>query len=113
MFVEGPVFDGERWVEGPLAVCGERVAALGRAAADLRGPNTRVVSLAGRCLLPGFHDAHTHFLGGALAAERIDPSGATTSEELATLVAEWIGARPEERAAGTLWVTGRGWDADR
>jgi predicted amidohydrolase YtcJ len=112
LFVDGPVFDGERWVEAPLAVSGERVAVLGPEALDLRGPQTRVVSLAGRCLLPGFHDAHTHFLGGALTAERIDPSGVKSSAELAALVADWIAARPEERAAGTLWVTGRGWDAD-
>lgn len=112
LFVDGPVFAGEGWVEGPLAVVGERVAALGPAALELRGAQTRVVSLRGRSLLPGFHDAHTHFLGGALAGEQLDPSSARSSAALAELVAAWLAERPAERAAGGLWVQGRGWEAD-
>ena len=53
---------GDR-VAQAVAVDGERIKAVGRNA-DIRaliGPNTRVVDLAGRSLLPGFIDAHGHF----------------------------------------------------
>lgn len=125
LFVEGPVFDGEGWREAPLAIRAGQVAAVGPAALELRGPTTRVISLRGRALLPGFHDAHTHFLGGALAAECLDPSAVQSSAELAACVKAWLDERRGEGAAGSggsgasgagaepLWVQGRGWDADR
>ncbi|MDX1612298.1 MAG: amidohydrolase, partial [Candidatus Thermoplasmatota archaeon] len=45
-----------------LAIQGGRILALGEDALDpgLRGPNTRVMDLDGRTVLPGFVDCHTH-----------------------------------------------------
>lgn len=47
-----------------LAVRGERIMAVGgnSQVMALRGPDTHVVDLAGRTLLPGFIDGHTHVL---------------------------------------------------
>ncbi|MGE0713553.1 MAG: amidohydrolase [Planctomycetota bacterium] len=110
LLVDGPVFDGAGWVEGPLALAGERVLALGPAAAAARGPATRVVSLRGRCALPGLHDAHTHLIGGALAEEAPDLSRVASSEDLAAAVRAWIA---ERALSPGEWVHGRGWEADR
>lgn len=46
-----------------VAVRGERIVRVGSdaEALALRGPGTRSIDLAGRLLLPGFNDAHTHF----------------------------------------------------
>ncbi|MGV9823074.1 amidohydrolase [Nocardia xishanensis] len=44
-----------------LAVSGGRIAAVGGAdVLTMRGPDTEMVDLAGRCLMPGFVEAHTH-----------------------------------------------------
>src|SRR5579862_562173 len=52
-----------------VAVLGERIAAVGSASAidAWRGPGTRVIDAGGRVVLPGFNDAHVHFIDGGLA----------------------------------------------
>ncbi len=121
----GPVFTGTRWARA-IAVSGGRVAAVAdddRSARDWIGPDTRVVALQGRAAAPGFHDAHTHLLGGALAEAGLDVSAARSPAALAAAVAAHLAARraartdagqsadapPSEREG---WVVGRGWDAD-
>ncbi|RMG18602.1 MAG: amidohydrolase [Planctomycetota bacterium] len=107
VFLGGRVFTGTGWSNG-LAVRGDRVVALGATATrDLLGPSTRRVDLAGGMALPGFHDAHTHLLGGALAEECLDTSGVRSPEELAARVAGWI-----EKRGAAGWIHGRGWDSD-
>src|SRR5688572_21046795 len=49
-----------------VAVIGERIVATGsRAEIDAwRGPATRVIDAGGRRVVPGFNDAHVHFVPG-------------------------------------------------
>jgi len=66
VLVNGGIYmvDAERsWAEA-LAVRDGRIAAIGSGAeiGALIGPATRVIDLAGRMALPGFHDAHLHAL---------------------------------------------------
>ena len=66
-FVGGRVFTSDRHhpFSTALAVRGGRIAALGGDVADLIGPSTHVVNVAGGLVLPGFQDAHVHpVLGG-------------------------------------------------
>ena len=53
-----------------MALDGSRILAVGNNAAirKLAGPDTRIIDLGGRLLLPGFNDSHVHFLigGGSL-----------------------------------------------
>src|SRR5437588_728361 len=66
-----------------LAVRAGRIVAVGRTA-DVRalaGPRTRVLDLHGRRALPGFYDAHVHFLGGGLALARVALKDAADLEE--------------------------------
>ncbi len=60
--------DGRKSVASALAIRGEKIAAVGSMAelAHLQGPNTRVIDLAGRTVVPGLNDAHTHFIRGGL-----------------------------------------------
>src|SRR5437870_4372374 len=49
-----------------VAVVGNRIAAVG-SEAEIRetvGPRTRVIDAGGRLVLPGFNDAHVHFMDG-------------------------------------------------
>jgi predicted amidohydrolase YtcJ len=54
--------DAHDRVASAIAVAGERIAAVGDdvSVLALRAPDTRVVDLAGRCVVPGFFDAHPH-----------------------------------------------------
>ncbi len=60
--------DGDRnWAEA-VAVSGDRIVAVGGApeVTEYIGPETRVVDMQGRMMMPGIHDAHTHLLMAAL-----------------------------------------------
>ena len=63
--VHGPALP---WCDA-VAVRGQRIVAVGRDAEVLTwaGRRTRVVDLAGRFVMPGFRDQHTHLLGMAFA----------------------------------------------
>ncbi len=63
-----------------------------------------VLDAEGGLVLPGFQDAHSHVLGGGLAASQVDLEGAKTPEECAARVKAWADAHP-----GDGWVEGRGW----
>src|SRR5690606_19727110 len=69
----------------------------------LAGPHTRVIELGGRCLLPGFHDAHVHYTRHGLELSRLDLSATRTLEEACALLSEWAA-----RLAPGAWVRGSG-----
>lgn len=93
-----------------VAIRGNRILAAGTAAAvrDVAGPGAAQVDLAGRTLMPGFVDPHTHAIGGAaldsitenVGASRF-PSAAGVLDRLRALAAA---ARPGE------WVLARNFD---
>ncbi len=51
-----------------IAIAGEKVIGVGtrRELEAMRGPSTRVIDAAGRTVVPGLNDAHTHFIRGGL-----------------------------------------------
>jgi hypothetical protein len=93
------------WAEA-LAVRGDRIARVGSDAEvrALKGPATRVVELGGRLVLPGFNDAHTHFLDGSLGLGQVDLTGATTLDAIKERVRAYAAAHPDEP-----WILGFGW----
>jgi predicted amidohydrolase YtcJ len=87
-----------------LAVAGERFAGgVGVHETALASPE--LVDLRGRCVLPGFTDAHVHFPSWALARKELRLEGATSLEETLTRIAEAASGA----AAG--WLRGGGWRA--
>ncbi len=84
-----------------LAVRGDRIVAVGSLAdcRDMAGPRAREVELAGRCLMPGFVDAHCHPLMLAQTSEWLDasPEAAPTIDALVEL----LRARAAELPPGT------------
>ncbi len=56
--------DAKDTIADAVAVRGNRIVAVGDVS-KLRGPSTKVVDLAGKTLLPGFIDAHSHVAGMA------------------------------------------------
>lgn len=89
-----------------VAVRGERIVAVGSAAvvAELEGPRTRVVDLAGRLLLPGFQDAHVHPISAGVDQLECDLRGARGREGVLETIRAYVAAHPDDE-----WVVGSGW----
>ena len=104
----GRVFtaDADGTMAEALAVRGSRIVRVGsdREVLRLRRPQTHVVDARRAAVLPGFNDAHVHFIGGGLALDKIDLLGATDLQEIERRILEWAEANPDEP-----WVLGRGW----
>jgi hypothetical protein len=112
VFLDGAVLTASGEVEEALAVQGGRITAVG-SAEEIRtwiGPETEVVKLEGRALLPGFIDAHTHLVSQGLKETGyvLDLSRASSPEDALELVREAARARGADE-----WVLGRGWDESR
>ncbi len=60
--------DRRKTVASALAIRGDTIAGVGSEAdlAHFKGPNTSVIDLGGRTVIPGLNDAHTHFIRGGL-----------------------------------------------
>lgn len=67
----------------------------------------KIIDLGGKPVYPGFIDAHSHFYGYGVFAQRIDLTGTTSFEEMIELVKEWADRNPEG------WIIGRGWDQNK
>ncbi|MGA9975187.1 MAG: amidohydrolase, partial [Candidatus Sulfotelmatobacter sp.] len=93
--------------EEAIAVRGDRIQAVGKNLdiMKLKGPDTEVVDLGGRFVMPGFNDAHVHLAEGGLQKLTIDLTGVKTLEELR----ERVKARVE-KAKPDEWIVGGGWD---
>src|SRR3954454_671342 len=65
------------------------------------------VDLRGRCLLPGFSDAHVHFPTWAIAQRQVRLEGAHTIEEALDR-----GAAAARTVPAGRWLRGLGWRAD-
>jgi predicted amidohydrolase YtcJ len=90
-----------------VAVLGDRIAAVGSGAEvdAWRGPKTLVVDAGGRLLLPGFNDAHVHFVGGGRQLDAIQLNDATSAAEFARRIGERAKATPHGE-----WILGGRWD---
>ena len=89
-----------------LAVVDGRVFAIGTDSAirALAGTRTTAIDLAGRRVLPGFMDNHTHFISGGFELASVQLRDAATPDEFARRIGEFASAHPGE------WVTGGTWD---
>src|SRR5687767_11253290 len=65
ILLNGKIFtsDPSRPSVAALAIRGDRIQATGDTdeIRKLAGPNTRIIDLGGRTVVPGFNDAHAHF----------------------------------------------------
>lgn len=95
-----------------LAISGDRIIAVGDDAliAELAGPATRRIELAGRTVVPGFNDAHIHLWKEGMLLSQVNarPASAPSVEALVDAFA----ARAALTPAGQ-WIEGRGYDETR
>jgi predicted amidohydrolase YtcJ len=90
-----------------VAVIGDRIVAVGSSAEiDLwRGPETKVIDARGKLLLPGFNDAHAHFISGGAQLDQVNLTDATSPQEFAGRIA----AQVKKTLKGD-WIMGGRWD---
>ena len=90
-----------------LAIAGDRIGG----GVDVREGDRSTVSnervdLGGRCVVPGFTDAHVHFLEWALSLGRLDLSGTRSHAEV-------LAAAAGVADAADGWLIGAGWRSAR
>ena len=93
-----------------VAVLGNRIAAVG-STADMRAlaaPGTRIIDAGGKLVLPGFNDAHVHFLMGGFSLANVDLRDAQSPQELAKRLSDYARKLPKGR-----WILGGDWDHER
>jgi predicted amidohydrolase YtcJ len=93
-----------------LAARGDRIVFVGADGdvAPYVGPSTRTIDLQGRLAIPGFIEAHGHFLELGESRLGLDLTGATSWPQIVEAVA---GAAA--RARPGQWIVGSGWHQDK
>jgi predicted amidohydrolase YtcJ len=102
--------DSGRPTAEAVAVYGGRVVAVGSSEEikRLAGKATRVIDARGALVLPGFNDAHVHFLSGGFQLSSVDLRDSSTPQEFAERI-----RRFSEKAPKGRWITGGDWDHER
>ena len=99
--------DAKRTVARSLAVLNGRIVAVGSDAETkpLIGAGTRVIDAGGKLVMPGFNDAHTHFLETGVQLSSLDLRSANTPVEFVERIREFAAKQPKGR-----WILGGKWD---
>ncbi|MBL8227595.1 MAG: amidohydrolase [Bryobacterales bacterium] len=106
--INGKVWTGDSrkpWAEAVL-MDGDRIRLVGTTA-EVRAAalGAQTVDALQRTVMPGFNDAHIHFLSGSLGLSQIDLTGVCSVEAMQRLIAAYASANPQKK-----WITGRGWE---
>ena len=70
-----------------------------------RGPMTQVIDAGGKLLLPGFNDAHVHFVSGGSQLDNVQLNDATSAQEFARRIGEHAKTLGKDE-----WMLGGDWD---
>jgi predicted amidohydrolase YtcJ len=107
-FVNGRVWTGSdslQFVEA-IAITGNKIAHIGTSDEinQIVDEKTKVIDLRGQLVVPGFNDAHIHFLSGSVGLNEVDLTGAGTIDEVVRRIKKFAAENPSKQ-----WITGRGW----
>jgi len=90
-----------------VAVIGDHIVAVGSSAEinSWRSPQTKVIDAGGRLLLPGFNDAHVHFIPGGAQLDQVQLNDAAEPGEFAKRIAVQV-----SKISKGEWILGGRWD---
>jgi len=111
VFVNGDVYtmDVNRSWATAVAIRDDKIIAVGfdEEVTALQGPDTRVVDLDGKMLMPSFQDVHIHPPVSGKQALTVDLSEMQTIKQYVAAVKAYAVANPDEP-----WILGGGWSMD-
>lgn len=92
-----------------VAIAGNRIARVGsvRDVMSLRAANTKMIDVAGKLVVPGFIDAHTHFENATEWFYEVALGEVHDDDALAAELAQAV-----KRVPKGMWITGGEWDRD-
>lgn len=90
-----------------IAVMSNKIVTVGTNAEirKLAGATTKTVDAKGKLVIPGFNDAHVHFLEGGYQLSSVDLRDANSPEEFTRRIKEFAAKLPKGR-----WILGGKWD---
>ncbi len=99
--------DAKRTVARSIAVLNGKIIAIGLDAdtKSLIGVKTRVIDAKGKLVLPGFNDAHVHFMETGNQLSSVDLRSAKTPQEFVQRIKAFAAKLPKGR-----WIQGGQWD---
>src|SRR5215813_13130080 len=102
--------DPDRPTVEAVAIYGNKIVEVGSSKDinKLAGSGTRVIDAQKRLVLPGFNDAHVHFMSGGFQLSSVDLRDANTPQEFAERIRAFAAKLPKGR-----WITGGDWDHER
>jgi predicted amidohydrolase YtcJ len=109
VFLNGIIYtvDPRRSIAQAIAIRGGRIAYVGgnTGAQAWIGPDTVVVDLERRMVLPGFHDSHVHLLSGGIELGECVLSGLATPAAVVAAIRDYAAFHPAQG-----WLHGNGWE---
>jgi predicted amidohydrolase YtcJ len=102
--------DANKPLAQALAARGDVVVAVGtdEEIQPYVGPTTTVIDLNRKLAIPGFIDAHGHFMGIGQAKMNLDLTKVKNWDEIVAMVTEAV-----KKAKPGQWILGRGWHQDK
>lgn len=99
--------DSMRTIARSIAVLNGKIIAIGSDAdtKSLVGAKTRLIDAGGKTILPGFNDAHVHFMETGSQLSSVDLRSAKTPAEFVQRIMEFAAKLPKGR-----WILGGQWD---
>ncbi len=99
--------DAKNTVAQSIAVIGDRIVAVGSEAdtKSLIGTQTKVIDAKGKLVIPGFNDAHVHFMETGQQLSSVDLRDAKTPQEFVERIRNFAARLPKGR-----WILGGKWD---
>ena len=92
-----------------VAVRGDKIAYVGfdDGVSSLEGPDTRVIDLGGKMLMPSFQDIHIHPISSGREALTVSLNELSSIEEYVSAIKTYADANPDK-----AWILGGGWSMD-
>lgn len=99
--------DSNRPQAEALAVIRDRIVAVGTSAEidAWHGAETAIIDAGGKLVLPGFNDAHVHFMDGSAGLFNVELKDANSPEEFSRRIGEQASKTPKGE-----WILGGDWD---
>ena len=111
VFINGKIYTvnpGQPYAEA-LVVVKNRIAFVGtnEQAEKYVDEETETINLDGKLVLPGFIDAHAHFIKGGFSQQNINLRNVKSPSEFRQLIKDYVSIHQRE------WITGGNWDQEQ